>query len=227
MERIFLNKDLSINFKGVSDIIIQKYFKEMDMYYGLTTEGKIFKFKTRQRLLDKIQKYSFEEIMLIGHSMGSIIAYDVLQFELKKQYIHTFVSIGSALGLPFIRSFIAEEMRNKNHDFKIATPECVQKNWFNFTDLEDKVAINFDLSNNFEANSMNIKAIDFEVANDYSVNGNANPHKSYGYLRTREFIFKLNDFLVEKEPFSLIKIIDFFKQLIARLNMNQFNTKIR
>lgn len=227
MERIFLNKDLSINFKSVSDIILHNYFKELDMYYSPNQDGKIFKQRARQRLIEILQKYRFDDIMLIGHSMGSIIAYDVLQFELKKQCIHTFVTIGSPLGLPFIRSFIAEEMRDNSPNYKITTPNCVKRNWFNFSDLEDKVAINFDLSNNFEANSMNIKAIDFEVANDYSVNGNANPHKSYGYLRTREFIIKLNDFLVEKEPFSLIKIINFFKQLIAKLNTNQFNTKIR
>lgn len=213
MESVFLNEDFSLNFKSVSDIVIHSYFKELEMYYGTSIIDISFQQQTRKRLLDVIQKYRFDDIMIIGHSMGSIIAYDVLQFELKKQCIHTFATFGSPLGLPFIRASIANEMRNKNPKFKIATPKCVSNNWCNFSDLVDILAINFDLSNNFEANSFNVSATDFEVLNDYEYKGIKNPHKAYGYLRNKEFITLLDVFLKEKQKFSLRKLFIYFQKL--------------
>jgi len=205
LEKVFLNDDFSLNYKGVNDMIMHRYFKELDLYYSDTGKQRTLKQNTRQRLIKVLEMYKFDDILLIGHSMGSIIAYDVLQFELKRQSVHTFVTMGSPLGLPFIRTKITDEMKVNYEDITIRTPYCISNAWLNFADLEDKVALNFDLSNDFAPNSRGISPTDFEVINDYESRGVRNPHKSFGYLRSPEFIQQLHLFLKEKTPFTLKK----------------------
>lgn len=207
LEKVFLNEDLSLNFEGVSDAIMYKYFNELEMYYENKIEPLEMKFETRNRLLQIINKHKYDEIFLISHSMGSIIAYDVLQFELQDQKINTFVTMGSPLGLPFIRAKIAKELKRTHHKLKISIPECITSAWLNFADLEDRIALNFDLNNDFSSNSMGIQVTDYEIINDYSVNGKKNPHKAYGYLRSKEFILQLNSFLTKKPDFFIKKLV--------------------
>lgn len=203
MDKLFLNDDFTLNYHSVSDAIMHKYFKELELYYSPDTEQKKLKRESRSRLLKTLEKYKYDDIMLIGHSMGSIIAYDTLCCELKQFNISTFVTMGSPLGLPFIRAKIANELREQSDDFKISTPSTVQKAWYNFADLEDKVALNFNLKKNFIANANGIQVEDFEVENDYEIAGENNPHKSFGYLRGEEFITILNSFLLDKQKFSI------------------------
>lgn len=217
LEKVFLNDDLSLNYKGINDIIMHRYFKELEMYYSDTGKQRMLKQNTRRRLFNVLEKYKFDDILLIGHSMGSIIAYDVLQFELKRRSIHTFVSMGSPIGLPFIRSKIADEMRERYENFTIKTPYCISNAWLNFADLEDKIALNFDLSNDFAPNSKGIFPTDFEIVNDYESRGVKNPHKSFGYLRNPKFIYQLNLFLKEKTPFSFKKWLKSLQKIKHRI----------
>lgn len=207
LEKVFLNEDLSLNYAEVSDAIMYKYFMELELYYGASNHQITLKQKTRNRLLGLIEKHKYDEIMILSHSMGTIIAYDVLQFELKNRPIHTFVTMGSPLGLPFIRAKIAKEIKSVGNQLKISTPECVASSWINFADLEDKIALNFDLNNDFTSNSKGIQVFDYEIKNDYSVNGVKNPHKIYGYLRSKEFIAQLQLFLTEKKELSIKNIV--------------------
>jgi hypothetical protein len=221
LEKVFLNDDFSLNYKGVNDIIMHRYFKELEMYYSDTGEQITLKRNARQRLLKILEKYKFDDILLVGHSMGSIIAYDVLQFELKRQSVHTFITIGSPLGLPFIRTKIADEMKESYENLSLRTPYSISKAWLNFADLEDKVALNFDLSNDFAPNSKGISPIDFEIINDYENRGIKNPHKSFGYLRNPEFIQQLHLFLNEKTPFTFKNWLKSLQKIIHRIRYKQ------
>lgn len=73
-------------------------------------------------------------------------------------------------------------------------PEAVQKHWYNFSDIRDKIALDYKLSDDFAPNSKGVKVVDKLVTNKYVMNGLANPHKSFGYLRTPEFIEVLKAF---------------------------------
>ncbi|MBN2237948.1 MAG: hypothetical protein JW729_10330 [Bacteroidales bacterium] len=203
IEKVFLNDDFSLNYHAVSDAIMHSYFKELELYYGTATDQTDLKKQTRARLKTMLEKYRFDDILLIGHSMGSIIAYDTLQFEACKIPIQSFFTIGSPLGLPFIRAKIAEEMRQKTTEVVIGTPNCIHTSWTNFSDLEDKVALNFALQKYFVANKKGIRVEDFEVVNDYEINGERNPHKSFGYLRSKEFIYQTNTFLSSRKKINL------------------------
>jgi hypothetical protein len=81
-----------------------------------------------------------------------------------------------------------------------ALPIC----WYNFSDLHDKVAFNYNLADDYGANSKNILAVDSVVYNDYEIEGKRNPHKSYGYLRTPELAKVVIDFLArDKNKLSI------------------------
>jgi hypothetical protein len=233
MDKIFLNEDLSINYSFISDIIIHKYFKELEIYYTeeCYDENKA-KFAAkdilRNRVVDVLDKYNSDEIMIIAHSMGSIIAYDVLTFILPGIKIDSLVTMGSPLGLPVIMGKIASEQNIRLQKKKrLETPPGVKRNWFNFSDLEDKVAINYDLADDYNENANGVKPIDFIVYNNYEINGERNPHKSYGYLRTPEFAKVLHEFLIREEIKPSMRLFEYTKNIYERFNQLIRNTKTK
>jgi hypothetical protein len=122
-----------------------------------------------------------KQIMLIAHSMGSIIAYDVLAAAgraLPGLRIPHFVTVGSPLGLSPVKEILAAPLR---------VPDCVER-WSNLADPRDHIA-RWDtrLASDFRENTAGAAISDHLVINGYvSPSGNPNPHKIYGYLRTPE-----------------------------------------
>jgi hypothetical protein len=135
----------------------------------------------------------------LAHSMGSIIAYDVLTFMIPDVDIHTFATIGSPLGFPVVQGKIAAEWQSKRLvPPKLKTPPGVKIHWYNFADLRDKIALIYDLSKNYLPNWRGVVVENFIVNNDYRTTLEANHHKSFGYLRTPEFSKVLHRFIQEK-----------------------------
>lgn len=132
------------------------------------------------------------QIMLIAHSMGSIVAYDVLRTAgraLPGLRISHFVTLGSPLGLTEVMEMVAAPLR---------VPECVAR-WSNFSDPRDYAA-RWDtrLSNDYRANRAGVTVSDHLVINGYVTrSGKSNPHKIYGYLRTPEVSELIASFLTE------------------------------
>jgi len=202
---IFLNEDFSLNYSFITDYIVSKYFRELEVYYRDDCEENIQECKTKDkiksRLVNALEKYKNDEIMLVCHSMGTIIAYDVLTFLAPQIKVHSLVTMGSPLGLPVIISKIAaEHKRRMEKEIKMVTPPGVYINWFNFSDILDKIAFNFKLADDFTENDHGVKPVDFQVVNDYHINGVHNPHKSFGYLRTKEFAKVLYEFITRDKP---------------------------
>lgn len=129
--------------------------------------------------------------------MGSIVAFDVISSMAQNISIDTLVTMGSPLGLPVIVSNISQELKLKSRD-QLKTPPNI-KNWYNFSDLLDKIAFNYKLSDDYAENEFGVKPIDSLVINNYEINGIRNPHKSFGYLRTPEFAKILNDFILSED----------------------------
>ncbi len=121
------------------------------------------------------------KVMLIAHSMGSIVAYDVLrdaQVTVKGLDIERFVTVGSPLGLAELRTVVQGPL---------GVPECVAR-WTNFSDPKDPVSSwDASIAGDYKPNSRGVTVSDRLVVNGYvSPAGKANPHKIYGYLRTPE-----------------------------------------
>ncbi|MEE9431729.1 MAG: hypothetical protein V3V16_11850 [Melioribacteraceae bacterium] len=201
MDWIFLNDDLTSNFSAISDMVFKKYFKELDIYFtskrDIPNEIVSIKNNIRNRLAEVIKKHEGKEILLLSHSMGTIIAFDVCSLMTTDINIDTFVTMGSPLGLPIVVSEIAEELKVNNPGLhKLSTPKNITRSWINYYDLEDSVAINYHLKDDYIENENKVKVQGINVVNNYEINDEKNPHKSYGYLRTPEFANLLSEFLV-------------------------------
>lgn len=169
----------------VADGVLEHKLKDLSRYY----ENKEIRDTLRGRLREEILKHHEHErrIMILSHSMGSIIAYDVLR-EIGKEHprliIDHFVTLGSPLGIPHVKYKIAKE------NPLVRTPSVVQK-WSNFADKRDPVAVDVYLSGDYAPNDKNVKVEDDLVANDWA----GIHHKSYGYLRTPEVSRMIRNFI--------------------------------
>jgi hypothetical protein len=107
-----------------------------------------------------------------------------------------------------VMSKIYSEQREKLREIDfVKAPENVHHNWFNFADLEDKVAFDYELAGDFMPNTYNVGVQDFQIYNNYKNEfGKRNPHKSFGYLRAKPFSEKVHEFLGQN------KISRFFNQ---------------
>ncbi|ATX79782.1 hypothetical protein Ga0123461_1366 [Mariprofundus aestuarium] len=102
--------------------------------------------------------------MVVSHSMGTIVAYDVLRAIGKKHpqlKVARFVTIGSPLGLPHVKYKIAKE------NDAVRTPSVVQQ-WSNFADRRDPVALDVHLADDYAANAAGVQVSDGLVSNDWS-----------------------------------------------------------
>lgn len=197
IEKLFVNEDGTINFSSITDKIIHHYFKDLDLYYSnelIEGVNILTKDAIRDRLIKIIRKHQSKDIMLIGHSMGTIIAYDVLLNYVDDLFIDTLVTVGSPLGLPIIRGKILKEKPNQ---VQLSVPDNVKNHWYNFSDLRDRVAFDFSLADDYLPSKKKIGITDFEVNNNYVINGKINPHKVYGYLRTPQLAIVIDQFLVD------------------------------
>ena len=123
-------------------------------------------------------------VLLIGHSMGSIVAYDSL-WELSYKNgnpvdIDLFLTMGSQLGQRFMRR------RLSGHDSSGAEryPRNI-KRWKNLTAIGDLTAINPYLASDFGAmlEMGLVESIeDEDVLNYFRLDGELNVHAEYGYL---------------------------------------------
>lgn len=214
INKVFLNDDYSLNLTYITDHIIHNYFKDLESYYSNEKDStqQLLRDKIRNRLQTVLMKYRKQNILLISHSMGTIISYDVMTNLNGNIKINTWFTIGSPLGLPVVVSKIAKELGLQDLEKdKLKTPETVNKHWYNFSDLKDKVAFNYILSDDFIENSKGIKVNDFEVSNNYFSNGEPNPHKSYGYLRTTEVSSCIIEFLLEKRTYLFVQLLNYLK----------------
>ncbi len=205
LNRIFLNEDRTLNYSFITDMLINKYFNDLQLYYsdgeesGMQMQNRV-RDRIRERLVETIRRYKGYDICIVAHSMGSIIAYDVLSYYLPDVKIKAFITIGSPLGLPIVASKIAQEHRKRDLDSgTIMTPPSIEWGWFNLADLKDTIAVDYKLSDNFTSNSRGVAPSDFLVYNNYQINGTKNPHKSFGYLRSAEFSQILSQFIAMKK----------------------------
>jgi hypothetical protein len=203
LDKVLLNDDLTVNYKSIADSIIRRHFKDLETYYSSGCVGEEHSDCTareviRADLLQVLRKFRRYDILLVAHSMGTIISYDVLNDKDSNVDIHTFVTMGSPLGLPVMISRFVKERREIDQNIKaVTTPPNVLKHWYNLSDLEDRVAFNYNLGDDYAPNARGIVAEDEIVYNDYEVDGAANHHKVYGYLRTKEMSTILHNFLTE------------------------------
>ncbi len=190
LEKIFIEDDGSPNFSRITDFIIRHFLKDLDAYFNKKD------FRKRDeicgRLAESLYKNRRKKIMLVAHSMGSIIAWDVLTRWISDVNIDTLVTIGSPLGNPVVKSKLISEYPGTEADLR--TPDNITRNWYNLADFKDLVAINYILYDDYLPNRHGVQPQDKLIWNNYIFEGERNPHKSYGYLRCPEMAWIISEF---------------------------------
>lgn len=171
---------------GLDDIgtaILQRKLVDLGTYYRETDKRELL----RKRVADKLIEHKGKRIMLVAHSMGSIVAYDVLRDLGRSEpdlIVEHFVTLGSPLGMPYVLKHIRAE------NASVRTPSMVRR-WTNLADRRDPVAIDVHLRDEFDPNDRGVAVEDGLVLNGYlsppNPPGKSNYHKIYGYLRAPEF----------------------------------------
>ncbi len=188
-----------------TDWLVGRKLKELAFYYDEESQirdGNGQMGRARQVLMDALMDtlvpLRSERLMLIAHSIGSIVAYDVLR-ELGRRDgafpIRRFVTIGSPLGLFEVKSRVHTE-RIDYSEVPVRTPNVVTDGWANYADRRDPAVFDTHLGADYRPNAAGIRVVDELVLNEYvSPKRERNYHKSYGYLRTPEMSEYIRDFL--------------------------------
>lgn len=127
-----------------------------------------------------------DRVLLIGHSMGSVIAYDALweldHLEALPQCVDCLLTIGSPLGMRYVQ----RRLIGMAHSRPRIYPRNIRR-WVNIAARGDIVALDPKLADDFGAMVSSgavsdIKDITDGVYNHYRDSHGLNVHKSYGYL---------------------------------------------
>ncbi|MCU4415134.1 alpha/beta hydrolase [Acinetobacter sp. WU_MDCI_Axc73] len=129
-EEAFLIKDKTLrefmilldHFPKLNESLIHEFLVEMYCYLSNTK----FMQDVHLRILKKIKKD--EELIVIGHSLGSVIAYNLLQQIQYPVKIKRFITLASPLAFRIIQEKITHP---------ISRPKNLQGDWFNFYSKDD------------------------------------------------------------------------------------------
>lgn len=204
LDNFFFDEKRGTRFEKITNFIVRKLFRDLDVYYHkncVTARYASLKAREaiRNELAKALRKHRRKKIMLVAHSMGTIISYDVLSHMVPDVKIDTFITIGSPLGLPIIMKKIFEERGMAfRKDASAPSPENISLRWLNFSDLRDPVAANYNLSDDFSPNSRGVGPVDCLIENDYVFEKKSHPHKLYGYLRVPPVSWAIYNFLKGK-----------------------------
>lgn len=119
---------------GAPREILRLFISDVDQYLHIP----LLRERVMARLVNVLQQQQGKEIVVVAHSLGSVVAYDVLNTH-PEIAISSFVTLGSPLGLsPFIYNALLPEIQDpQKHPF----PASIAGNWSNFYDPQDIVAL--------------------------------------------------------------------------------------
>lgn len=150
--------------------------EDLKRYYESDAERS----RIRQRLKSVLCRYQNSDIVLIAHSMGSLIAYDVLM-ENPQIKVDYFITIGSPLGTTPIREVLRKEW-GKDDQGRFLVPAGVQRGWANLADRFDPVAADSSLESSFKKNDHGVEVEDQNQVfawSPRSTESEPNPRKSW------------------------------------------------
>lgn len=175
---------------GVADYLITKVAPDMGEYWNPES---YFGSDVRARLTRvlKAALRSGDQIMIVAHSLGTLITYDNLwKFSHYGEYRQEFgankkidqlVTLGSPLGDENVKA----HLKGSRSKYEKRYPSNI-KSWTNFAAVDDYISHDAKLKNDFKEMvkyGLLINPIDDRKIYNLNVrSGSANPHSSIGYL---------------------------------------------
>ncbi len=160
--------------RPIARALLERFVKDVAAYFYQPGARK----KIQDRLRAEIRKQT-EPFVLVSHSLGTIVAFEVLSEPGARQDCDLLVTMGSPLGIQEVQD-VLEDLGNT-----LKVPSRVRA-WHNFADRIDPVAIDAGLSNDFTARPSGIRmirVIDHRIVNERTTSlREFNPHSSLGYL---------------------------------------------
>jgi hypothetical protein len=123
-------------------------------------------------------------VLLMAHSMGSVISYDALWALSRREESHAGVDLFMTSGSPLGQKIVQRHLFGKDEQGENRYPSNISR-WVNIAALGELTAIDRRLGNDFSAMTRLglVRDIrDFEVFNYYHMHGVLNVHAEYGYL---------------------------------------------
>jgi hypothetical protein len=185
--------------RALGERVMRRTHRELAAYFAgdriVLPDGRPLAEAARGPIEEAVRAHAGDRVMLIAHSMGSILAYEVLSklgAEDGGPTVDAFLTIGSPLGLPEVKARLLARWAPAEGG-GLRTPASVTGSWQNFADPRDRVALDAHLADDYRPNAHGVQVRDDLVANDYAAPDRMNPgvlrpnvHKSYGYLRAPE-----------------------------------------
>ncbi|MBJ8501890.1 MULTISPECIES: hypothetical protein [Acinetobacter] len=148
------------NFPKLHESLIQQFLIETYMYLS----NPEFMQEVHQRILKKMREE--EDYIVVGHSLGSVIAFQLLSDPSYQFSVKRFITLASPLAFRVIQSKLPNP---------ISRPPCIHGDWFNFYSQDDFLTA-FPLCEapfNFDPAIINQKIYTFAHQ----------PHEILGYLQ--------------------------------------------
>lgn len=123
-------------------------------------------------------------VLLIGHSMGSVIAYDSLWQMTHEERDPVPVDLLLTMGSPLGQRFIQKRLLGAGESGASRYPANIGR-WVNLTAVGDLTAVDPDLADDFAAMlrlGLAESIEDLAIHNGFRLHGELNVHTEYGYL---------------------------------------------
>ena len=188
----------------LADFLINAVAPDMAEYWGGETYyGNDIRARMTQALTFALD--SADDVIVIAHSLGSVVAYDSLwklshYSEYRHQYgVHKKVNLFLTLGSPLGDENVKAKVKGADCKGFKRYPTNVRR-WYNLSAEGDYICHDGRLHNDFRQ-MMSLKMLSEDIKDIYPIHnmtvrqGVANPHSSIGYLVHPEFIALLQSWL--------------------------------
>lgn len=185
--------------------LIELYAPDIIEYWNQDSE---FGTELRARMLEALTGLlsSGEQVMIVAHSLGAIICYDIFwKLSRTGEYMHQYgdkkidfwITLGAPLGDSAIRKYL-----KGFHAFGPRRYPSNLRRWLNIWAVDDYLCHEEELSEDFSdmlEYGLTEEIVDRKIYNLSIRNGRSNPHCSVGYLIHPETARAVSDWLASPE----------------------------